>query len=202
MRHNILTTIAVVLTTFVFFPNNVLGHCDGLDGPVVLAAKEALKTKDVNLILTWVQEIDEEEVKQVFDHTLRVRELGKDAQELADTFFFETLVRIHRAGEGAPYTGLKPVGRDLGPAIPAADLAVETGSAKQVVELLNNAVHNGLHHRFVKVQKLKNYDKNDVEAGRDFVKAYVEFLHYVEPIYEIAVSEGGHGNENEAHGHQ
>lgn len=201
MKHYLLSNMFVILTTFVFFPSNVFAHCDGLDSPVVLAAKEALKTGDVNLILTWVQEDDEEEVKQVFNHTLTVRELGKDAQELADTFFFETLVRIHRAGEGASYTGLKPAGRDLGPAIPVADLAVETGSAKQIVELLNNAVYSGLHQRFVKVQKLKNYDKNDVEAGRDFVKAYVEFLHYVEPIYEIAVSEGGHGNENEAHSH-
>ena len=201
MRQYILSTIALVLISFVFYPSTALAHCDGIDGPVVLAAKEALKTGNVNLILTWVQETDEEEIRQVFDHTIRVRELGEDAQKLADTFFFETLVRIHRAGEGAPYTGLKHAGRDLGPAIPAADYAVETGSAKQVLELLNNAIHNGLHHRFVKVQKLKDFDKNDVKAGRDFVKAYVEFLHYVEPIYEIATSEGGHGDANEAHAH-
>ena len=201
MRHFILTSIALVLANFVFIPSNVFAHCDGLDGPVVLAAKEALKTGNVNLVLSWIQEEDEEEVQQVFAHTIKVRALSEDAQKLADTFFFETLVRIHRAGEGAPYTGLKPAGRDLGPAIPAADLAIETGSAKQVVELLNNAIHTALHHRFVKVQKLKNYDKNDVEAGRDFVKAYVEFLHYVEPIYEIATHEGGHVEENEMHDH-
>ncbi len=203
MRNYLLTTIALVLINFVFYPSTALAHCDGIDGPVVLAAKKALKTGNVNFILTWVQESDEEEIQQVFDHTLRVRGLGEDAQKLADTFLFETLVRIHRAGEGAPYTGLKPAGRDLGPAIPAADYAVETGSAKQVLELLNKAIHNGLHHRFVKVQKLKDFDKNNVKAGRDFVKAYVDFLHYVEPIYEVAVREGGHGKiENEVkHGH-
>lgn len=194
MRHYLLTTVAILLLNFIFNPASVLAHCDGIDGPVVLAAKEALKTGDVNLILIWVQEVDEDEVRWIFEHTLRVRELGEDAQRLADTFLFETLVRIHRAGEGAPFIGLKPAGRDLGPAIPMADKAVETGSAKPVLELLNKVVYNGLHHRFVKVQKLKNFDKNDVKAGRNFVKAYVEFLHYVEPIYEIAVSEGGHGN--------
>jgi hypothetical protein len=193
MRHYLLTTIALVLIIFVFYPDKALAHCDGIDGPVILAAKEALKTGDVNLILIRIQEDDESEVRQVFDHTLRVRELGEDAQKLADTFFFETLVRVHRAGEGAPYTSLKPAGRDLGPAIPAADHAVETGSAKQVLELLNTTIHNGLHHRFVKVQKLKNYDKNDVKEGRDFVEAYIEFLHYVEPIYEVAVGKAGHG---------
>lgn len=198
MRHYLLTIVSLVLINFIFYPSPALAHCDGIDGPVVVAAKEALKTGDINLILVWVQEDDEEEIKRIFEHTLRVRSLSEDAKKLADTFFFETLVRIHRAGEGAPFTGLKPAGRDLGPAIPAADQAIETGNAKKVLELLNNAIHNGLHHRFVKVQKLKGYDRNDVNAGRDFVKAYVEFLHYVEPIYEVAVSEGGHGkNENE-----
>lgn len=201
MKHYILSTIALVLINLAFFTSNALAHCDGLDGPVVLAAKEALKTGNVNLILIWVQESAEEEVKQVFAHTLRVRKLGKDAQDLADTFFFETLVRIHRAGEGASYTGLKPAGRDLGPAIPAADLAVETESAKQVVELLNKVIHNGLHDRFVKVQKLKNYDKNDVEAGRKFVRAYVEFLHYIEPIYKIAATSNGYPDHDNTHSH-
>jgi hypothetical protein len=52
-------------------------------------------------------------------------------------YFFETLVRIHRAGEGAPYTGLKLVGRDLGPAIPAGDKALDTGNVELVVKLLS-----------------------------------------------------------------
>jgi hypothetical protein len=194
MRHYLLTIVALIFINFIFYPTAALAHCDGIDGPVVLAAKEALKTGDVNLILIWVQKNDEDEIKQVFNHTLKVRELGEDAQKLADTFLFETIVRIHRAGEGAPYTGLKPAGRDLGPAIPAADKAIETGNAKQVLELLNNAIHSGLHQRFVKVQKLKFFDKSDVNAGRDFVKAYVDFLHYVEPIYEIATKAAGHGH--------
>ena len=39
----------------------------------------------------------------------------------------ETVIRLHRAGEGAAYTGLKTAGADYGPAIPAAEYAVETG---------------------------------------------------------------------------
>jgi len=194
MRQDSKIILALLLINIIFYPAAALAHCDGIDGPVVLAAKEALKTGDVNLILIWVQKNDEAEIRHVFNHALKVRELGEDARKLADTFLFETLVRIHRAGEGAPYTGLKPAGRDLGPAIPAADNAINTGSAKQVLKLLNEAVHEGLHKRFVNVQELKEFDKTDVEAGREFVKAYVEFLHYVEPIYEIATKEAGHGH--------
>jgi hypothetical protein len=187
----------VAVSISLLIPQSLSAHCDGLDGPVVTAAKEALDTGDVNLVLIWVQESAESEVRGAFEHTLKVRKLSDEARKLSDTFFFETLVRIHRAGEGAPYTGLKPAGRDLGPAIPAADHAVDTGSAKQVLNLLNEAVHDGLHQRFVEVQKFKDFDKTDVKAGRDFVKAYVEFLHYVEPIYEIATKSFGHGHRSE-----
>jgi hypothetical protein len=200
MKHYLLAVVAFVLINFIFYPVEALAHCDGLDGPVVLAAKEALKTGDVNLILIWVQKDDESEISQAFNHVLKVRELGADARNLADTFLFETLVRIHRAGEGAPYTGLKSAGRDLGPTIPAADMAIITGSAKQVLNLLNEAIHEGLHKRFVNVQELKEFDNTDIEAGREFVKAYVELIHYVEPIYEIASKGAGHGHEAEESG--
>jgi len=194
MMRYFLSIIVVVLFNIVFYPKTASAHCDGIDGPVVLAAKEALKTGNLDLILIWVQESDEAEVKKVFDHTLKVRKLGEEARTLADTFFFETIVRIHRAGEGAPYTGLKPAGRDIGPAIPAADRAVESGSAKKLLKLLSEAVHSGLHKRFMHVLALKDFPVKDVEKGREFVKAYVEFLHYVEPIYEIAIKNPGHGH--------
>ena len=57
-------------------------------------------------------------------------------------------MRIHRAGEGAPFTGLKPAGLDLGPAVPAADRALEEGSAEKVVRLLVDAVRAGVHAHF------------------------------------------------------
>jgi Family of unknown function (DUF6448) len=86
------------------------GHCDTLDGPVIGLARKALEAGNVNLVLPWVRAEDERELRRAFEHALAVRKLGAEACELADTHFFETLVRIHRASEGAPYTGLKPAG--------------------------------------------------------------------------------------------
>ena len=118
----ILRAILAVLAAAAFLaPQTAKAHCDGLDGPVVKAAQKALAEGNVNLVLIWVQQNDEAEIKHAFEKTLAVRKLNAEAKELADLYFFETLVRIHRAGEGAPYTGLKPAGRDLGPAIPASD---------------------------------------------------------------------------------
>lgn len=108
------------------------------------------------------------------------------AQAFADRYFFETLVRIHRAGENAPYTGLKPARRDLGPAIPAADKAIETGSERDLVQLVTEKVQEGLHKHLNEVLAKKNFAPDDIVAGREYVEAYVTYIHYVERLYEAA----------------
>ena len=170
-----------------------LAHCDGLDGPVVKAAQNALRTGNVNFVLIWVQQKDEPEIVAAFQQALVVRKQSPEARALADRSFFETLVRVHRAGEDAPYTGLKPAGRDLGPAIPAADKALETGAPGPLQDLLAKAVHRGLQQHFETLRRLKEYDPSDVAAGRRFVQAYVEYIHYVERLHEAATAAaGGH----------
>src|SRR5688572_24496355 len=131
-----LTWAALALALTLVVPARVLAHCDSLDGPVVRAAQTALETRNPALVVIWVQEKDESEIRGAFERTLAVRTLSSQAKELADRFFFETLVRVHRAGEGAPFTGLKPAGRDLGPAIPAADKAIESGALEPILDLL------------------------------------------------------------------
>ncbi|MFZ5789323.1 MAG: DUF6448 family protein [Pseudomonadota bacterium] len=178
--------LAAMLGVSVLGASNASAHCDGLDGPVVGAARTALETGDVNRVLIWVAPGDEAEVRQAFEQTRKVRALDPEARALADRYFFETLVRIHRAGEGVAYTGLKPAGRDLGPAIPAADKAVETGDAGAVERLLTGTMKEGLEHRLHTVSQTKAYDPADVAAGREHVKSYVGFVHYVEGIYQAA----------------
>ena len=173
-------------------------HCDGLDGPVVKAAQQALATNNVNLVLIWVQKENEPELKAVFQQTMAVRKLSPESKVLADRHLFETLVRLHRAGEGAPYTGLKPAGRDLGPAIPAADRAIESGGTAALEALLIKNMRAGLHDAFARVQAKQKYDVNDVAAGREYVKAYVEYIHFVERLHEATTAPAaGHFAEGE-----
>ncbi len=178
--------IALASATLLLAPTAARAHCDGLDGPVVTAARKALERGNVNLVLIWVQKTDEAEIKSAFQKTLSVRKLNPQAKELADTYFFETLVRVHRGGEGEPYTGLKPAGRNLGPAIAAGDKAIELRSAEALLKLLTDAVQEGLHPHFHRVVEKSAYPKDDVESGREYVKAYVEYIHYVEGLYEAA----------------
>ena len=172
---------------------NLSAHCDGLDGPVVAAARQALASGNVNLALVWVQPGDETEIRTVFNEAVSVRKLSPAAGRLADRQFFETLVRVHRAGEGAAYTGLKPAGQDIGPAIPAADRAISTADVARLEQLLSEAVRKGLHQRYEHVMTLRKYDPADLRAGREYVAAYVQFIHYVERVYESAGTD--------AHGH-
>lgn len=178
-------------------------HCDGMDGPVVKAAKEAFAKGDVSLVLIWVRKNDEAEIREAFDRTMNVRKLSPQARELADTHFYETLVRIHRAGEGAPYTGLKPAGRDLGPAIPAADLALKSGDVAPLTNLLAEKMRAGLLDRYKKAMSAKSFKVQDVGAGREYIEAYVTYIHYVEGMYEAAMSPAsGHYPEGAAVPHE
>lgn len=199
--HNPVFTLFVLMIA-TFLPGPALAHCDGMDGPVVTLARKALETKNVNWVLPWVPEKEEPQILRAFDHALAVRKLGPEAMQLADSYFFETLVRIHRASEGAPYTGLKPAGIDLGPAIPAADQAIATGSIEAVEKLLADAIHKGLHEHFGAVLQHKDYDPDDVAAGRLYVETYVPYIHYVEGLWEAATKEiDGHYPEPPAEAH-
>lgn len=174
-------------------------HCDGLDGPVVAAARKALEAVDANPALIWVQPQDEAELRQAFAEATAVRKLSSQAREMADRYFFETLVRLHRAGEGAAYTGLKPAGRDLGPAISLADRAVASGSDSELAEFISKEAEHGVHGRFAELQSKRNFRADDLAGGRAYVESYVAFVHYVEGLHQAADSKAvGHYPEGES----
>jgi hypothetical protein len=162
-------------------------HCDTLDGPVVTEARAALAAGDVTPLLKWVRSEDEPEIRAAFARTLAVRSGGDAARELADTWFFETLVRVHRTGEGAPYTGLEPAGTAVDPAVRLADRALETGSTAALVEGVTSSVREGLERRFAEASARRKHAAESVEAGRAYVASYVEFVHYAERLHQAAV---------------
>ena len=183
-RTSRITWAVVTIALLGLTPARALAHCDGLDGPVVKAAQRALETRNSALVLIWVQDKDEREIQTAFEQTLAVRELSPQARELADRFFFETLVRVHRAGEGAPFTGLKPAGRDLGPAIPAADEAVRNGSVEHLQQLLTGVFQQRLREEFGRVMAARTFKPDDLGAGRAYISTYVHFNHFVERLYD------------------
>lgn len=191
LRPTVFTIVA--FAALAGFPSLVSAHCDTLDGPVVSAARTALQRGDLQPVLKWVKPDAEAELRTAFQKTLAVRAAGGEAKDLADRYFFETLVRLHRAGEGAPYTGLKPAGTIEKP-IAAADAAIEKGSVDQLSGMLSEHLAAGVRERFARVTQAKGAAEQTPEAGRRYVEAYVEYLHYVEAVVQAVHGAGAHAH--------
>jgi hypothetical protein len=173
-------------------------HCDSLDGPVVRAAQRALDTGNVALVLPFVPKAAEREVGDVFDKVLRARAAGPAAREVADRHLFETVVRVHRAGEGAPYTGLKPAGLDVGPVIPVAEKAIESGHAMALEDVLVTAVRDELARRFHHLGHLRAGAERGVDEARAYVEAMLGLQVWAHGLYQATKAKAhaaGHTHE-------
>jgi len=182
------------------FPGPAQAHCDTLDGPVILAARRALETGNVNHALVWVQPGDDAVIREAFEFARRARTGDAAVRDAAQGRFFEALVRVHRAGEGAAYTGIKPAGTPIDPAVLEADRSLETGSLEGVQKWITETVQPRLQHHFSNVLKLRNHAPDDVAAGREFVRAYVVYTHFVEGLHQAATAiVSHHGPEHAGH---
>ena len=158
----------------------VVAHCDTMDGPVVGDARKALEKNNVNYVLKWVLPENEKEINQAFSLVKKVRPLSREAKELSEKYFFETVVRLHRSGEGIPYSGIKPSGIPVDKRILAADRSIELGNLNPLEKLVPKEDLPELNKRFKKVMAKRNFDISDVKAGREYVEAYVQFFHFAE----------------------
>lgn len=176
-------------------------HCDSMDGPVVSAARGALDGEDVDLVLPYVHEAGEHEVQAAFDLVVKARTQGAEARAVADRYFFETVVRVHRAGEGAPFTGLKPAGLDVGPVIPRAEAAIASGSVDDLAGFLADAVRREAAERFDALlaaeARAKAGEGAGVAAARAHVQAMLGLQVWAHKLYS-AIHAGAH----EAPGHR
>jgi hypothetical protein len=185
--------VLISISVWLVITSQANAHCDTMDGPVVKDAQAALAAKDVTGVLKWIEPQHEQEIKQLFQQVLTVRSQGQPAKTLAENYFFESLVRIHRAGEGAPYTGLKPAGQ-VEPIVAASDQTLDAGNVDELVDQIAAHIAQGIRQRFQKAIETKQHLGDSVEAGRAYVRAYVEFTHYVEGLHN-AVTGTGHGHE-------
>lgn len=179
----LLLSLATALA--VTFAGDASAHCDALDGPVVRDARLALERGDPTPVLKWVAPQGEAEIREAFRATLAVRAKGEEARQLADRYFFETLVRVHRAGEGEGFSGLKPAG-SVDPGLVAADQALEAGSVTRLSQELSARLADGVATRFRRAVELRQRTGDSVEAGRAYVAAYVDYIHFVEEADRLA----------------
>lgn len=180
----------VAAGSLILLAGSALAHCDTASGPVIPEAKAALEKGDVTPILKWVKKDNEAEIRAAFAKAVTVRSKGPEARELADQYFLETLVRLHRAGEGAPYTGIKD--DPVEPIVALADKALADGSPDEMIKKMTGHIAHAIQEKFNKALEAKKNKDKSVEAGREYVEAYVIYMHYVEGIHTAVMSAGGH----------
>lgn len=164
-------------------------HCDTEDGPAVTDGRRALASGNINVALKWVSPDAEGEVRTAFETARVARASGGDDVALADRSFLETLVRIHRAGEGVGFDGIKPTGTALPLQVVAADKALDEGTIEPLRGLIPDDRWTELERRFSDALAKRNFDTDDLTAAREYVNAYVKYFKYAE------------GEDDHSHGH-
>lgn len=187
--------IVAVMALFLAAPHNASAHCDTLDGPVIQDAIKAIEARDITPVLKWVKPKGEKTVRAAFQKALAGQ--AKSPEDARHTFF-ATLVKIHRAGEGAPFTGLKPAGA-VEPAVAEADKALASGSSDALVKLITDDIAAGIKKRYEQAAATYTHKDESVAQGREFVEAYVAFTHYVERLHQDATGTGGAHGEHAEH---
>lgn len=175
---------------FILMTGSVFAHCDTTGGPIIPEARVALEKGDMTSILKWIKKDNEAEIKAAFKKAVAVRAKGPEAKELADQYFLETLIRMHRSGEGAPYTGIKD--EAVEPIVAMADKALAEGSVDDMTSKISGHMAGAIKEKFNKALEAKKNKNRSVEAGREFVEAYVSYMHYIEGIHNAIMSAGDH----------
>jgi hypothetical protein len=186
---------AIVAAGIMFGAQSAQAHCDSVDGPVAKAVQKALETGNINPVLAYAPATAEAEIRAAFEKSRKVRGLGADVRELADQAVMETVIRLHRAGEGAAYTGLKPAGIDYGPVIPAAEHAVETGDLAKLKAVLMEKIEHALNERLAHVRELQEAPLEpetaaEVPHSRERVSAELGFITFAENLHQAALGKG------------
>ncbi|MEJ2695379.1 MAG: DUF6448 family protein [Candidatus Sulfobium sp.] len=185
--------LAAIAVLFITLPPAVWAHCDTESGPVAAAARKALESGNFDTIAIWVGEGQEQELRASFGKAFAVYKMGGKAGALAQHYFMETAVRLHREAEGMKYTGLKPA-QPLPSDIAMAEKALETGNLAQLTDLLSLEMRKETRKWFQKaLYAKKKYKGETVEAGRQWVDAYVKYVIYVHGLYSKIQARPEHG---------
>lgn len=201
-RNTVIGRLILTVAMIAFVVGSASAHCDSEDGPIIPSIRKALDDGNITPLMKWIASEDEEEISTLFTRVRDVRTESDEARQVADRLFIETFIRLHRASEGAPYTGIKPAG-SVPPIFAAADEALESGSVDELSDKVSTAVRERITEQYNRAMTLRKYQDESVAAGREYVEAYVAYLHFVEGLHAYLESAGtGRSHDSEpAHEH-
>lgn len=193
LRNSLKTVVSAlfVMALLLVSAQPAKAHCDSYDGPVIKDAVKALQTNKVELVLKWVTQEQEKEIIGLFNKTYSLQNKDKEIYSIVEKHFFETLVRLHRETEGAPYTGLKPAGTTK-EIIKMSDQAIESRDIDKLLSQLNTHIQTVIKEKYHKVETLDRVKNDSLKEGRAYVAAYVDYTHSLETLHGILEHNGDH----------
>jgi len=177
---------------------SVFAHCDTVNGPVVSDAKQALEKANADIVLKWVRQQDEEKIRKAFNETLEKRKQHPKDKGNIDMSFYEEVVKLHRAGEGVEYSGIKTGEIKINPITEIADTALAKSDAGELIKMFPESARADIQSDFDEVMKKKKHMNENIAAGREYVASYVKFMHHIESLYGAENTET-HGQNKETH---
>jgi hypothetical protein len=108
--------------------------------------------------------------------------------------------------DGQVYGKLKPAGSITDPALLAAEAAMAGGNVDRLARYIADQAEQGIRQRFAAAVEARRQAGESVELGRKYIRAYMEFVHYVDRLHRDARSaaippEGAKGAEAAGHQH-
>ncbi len=155
----------------------VFANCDRELGPIVITAKKAIKSGDVSPLLKWTKPKYEQQIRTAFAQDQKVRTLSPEAKIVADNYFLNTAVRLHMAGEGQGFHGIKP-GFGAKPLI-GANEALNNQDIDKLILKYEKDLAVQLRAKYDAVMSLDKTKDINLKDGRAWVVNYAHYLHYV-----------------------
>lgn len=170
-------------------------HCDSLNRPVVTAARRALEASDADVILPFVPADGAAEVRDAFDRTLGHRARRPKRWPTAGSSKLPSGCTV--PAKARPFTGLKPAGLDVGPVIPAAERALDSGSPDELIDVLCVSVRDQVTQRHHHAMAFKTHAGEGVESAREYVEATLGLEVWAHSVYKQVLADphaqlGGH----------
>ncbi len=194
--------VALAASLFAFAASPAFGHCDSESGPIIPLIRQSLDNGNITPLLKWLPAENEAEIKDLFSRVRALRAQSNDAKEIADQLFIETFIRLHRAGEGEPFTGIKKTA-DVPPIFAEVDRALKSGKVDSLSIKIAATVREKIVTLFNRALQLSKHQDESVDAGREYVEAYVAYVHFIEELdtYLAAGAATHHSSSEEGHGH-
>lgn len=167
-------------------------HHNQLNAQVIKAAKMALDSGNVNYILIWVPEESENKLKNLLEKTCCESSTRDNIQNRAVDWYFKTVNRLHYASGWTSCPGMKSESIDENPIVLKVERAIETGNINEIFGVIPDTPTGDVRRRFCDVMNKKNYNVNNIAAGRDYVSSFIDLIVYLHNLPAENFGRTGH----------